>query len=251
MTDESKSLVPFGKYKGQPVERLLADVAYYSWLQMQPWFQEKYANVINVTVINSPADEDACTPEHNKMQNSFLFDDIRWAVILWHAKEFSRNTLLSHADGIRASFEAEVFNWDVFVHMRTISAQGKPKRPEASLSYPYEGDPQYREKLRLYEENLEALKHYEAAADDWSASITHPKGYRIELKPTVGEDYPAILRKICARIQRNGFQSYGLSSQLRCTGDRNTNSNYDNLAAIADNVPNEGDRRCDNGRADG
>jgi hypothetical protein len=43
-------IVPFGKYKGQPVETLAADPDYCEWLIAQPWFTAKYRNVYNIVV---------------------------------------------------------------------------------------------------------------------------------------------------------------------------------------------------------
>jgi hypothetical protein len=37
----SGELVPFGKYKGQPVEVLMADADYRDWLMPQPWSWEQ------------------------------------------------------------------------------------------------------------------------------------------------------------------------------------------------------------------
>lgn len=66
-------LIPFGKYKGQPVEILIADDDYRDWLVAQPWFRSRFGNVYQ-TVINygGPPQE---TPEHNQMQATFLDDE--------------------------------------------------------------------------------------------------------------------------------------------------------------------------------
>lgn len=66
-------IVPFGKYKGQPVELLAADRDYCEWLTAQPWFSEKYRNVYNVIVNYGSEPQDS--PEHNQMQAQFLDDD--------------------------------------------------------------------------------------------------------------------------------------------------------------------------------
>ena len=48
-------MFPIGKYKGQPIERVLADRSYCRWLSDQAWFREKfssfYANITNNVVI--------------------------------------------------------------------------------------------------------------------------------------------------------------------------------------------------------
>lgn len=71
-------VVPFGKYKGQPVETLAADRDYCEWLTAQPWFSDKYRNVYNIVVNYGSEPQDS--PEHNQMQVRFLEDD--WCLTL-------------------------------------------------------------------------------------------------------------------------------------------------------------------------
>jgi hypothetical protein len=67
-------LIPFGKYKGQPLEAIKHDKQYLDWLSTQDWFREKYANVYQQIIVNNFT-EPADTPEHNKMQAKFLNED--------------------------------------------------------------------------------------------------------------------------------------------------------------------------------
>lgn len=64
------NIVPFGKYKGQPVESLIADSDYCEWLSAQPWFRDRYTGIYQI-VINGPQ-QPVETPEHNEMQAWFL-----------------------------------------------------------------------------------------------------------------------------------------------------------------------------------
>jgi hypothetical protein len=41
-------VVPFGKYKGQPVEVMLADLSYCEWALDQPWFPKRFGNLYNL-----------------------------------------------------------------------------------------------------------------------------------------------------------------------------------------------------------
>jgi hypothetical protein len=66
----SNEIIPFGKYKGQPVDVLMNDRPYLEWLQGQDWFRARYQN-INTLIINNFR-EPAETPEHNKIQAMFL-----------------------------------------------------------------------------------------------------------------------------------------------------------------------------------
>jgi len=64
------TLVPFGKYKGQPVESLAQDKAYCEWLASQEWFRTKFTTIH--TLIINQFTEPTATPEHNALQARFL-----------------------------------------------------------------------------------------------------------------------------------------------------------------------------------
>jgi len=74
----SGEVVPFGKYRGQPVEALAADQDYAAWLLSQPWFRDRWPNVYNVVVAYGGEPQDS--PEHNQMQARFL--DGPWCLAL-------------------------------------------------------------------------------------------------------------------------------------------------------------------------
>jgi hypothetical protein len=67
---KTPKVIPFGKYKGQPVEALTQDREYTDWLMGQAWFRERYANYYTLIVNNFG--EAAETPEHNAAQAEFL-----------------------------------------------------------------------------------------------------------------------------------------------------------------------------------
>ena len=69
--DMNMQLVPFGKYKGQPIEVMQMDTRYCEWLATQDWFREQYGNVYNQVIINNFT-EPSETPEHNRLQMRFL-----------------------------------------------------------------------------------------------------------------------------------------------------------------------------------
>jgi hypothetical protein len=43
MTDTDSKIVPFGKYKSQPIEVLAQDRPYLEWLFTQEWFRHRYS----------------------------------------------------------------------------------------------------------------------------------------------------------------------------------------------------------------
>lgn len=64
------TIVPFGKYKGQPVEVLQQDEPYCEWLASQDWFRTKFTAIHTLIVNNFAAPHE--TPEHNQLQALFL-----------------------------------------------------------------------------------------------------------------------------------------------------------------------------------
>ena len=89
-------IVPFGKYKGMPIEVLSSDPQYCEWLSGQDWFRERYSKCYNIIINNFTKPED--TPEHNRMQALFLNDDYCEAFIrtLYGEKEESLNIKIKH-----------------------------------------------------------------------------------------------------------------------------------------------------------
>jgi hypothetical protein len=76
MTDEAANIVPFGKYRGQPVEAMMADQNYCAWALTQPGLRAKFPSLIAV-IVNGGTAPDAPTPEHNRMQLLFRNPDMR------------------------------------------------------------------------------------------------------------------------------------------------------------------------------
>jgi hypothetical protein len=179
------NVVPFGKYRGQPVELLAADRGYCDWLMGQAWFRDRYANVYTLIVNNFG--EPAETPEHNALQARFLDQHLARALLAalqWQpvvdpmgylrqtisyneqqAKQYSGNratldaakaveaelaggTAADEALGITATVEFEVGGWDVII----------------------------------------------TAVARWDQA----QYVLIELKPSLGDDYPAVLRQMKA-----------------------------------------------------
>jgi len=133
---DPRRLIPFGKYKGQPIEVLAADREYLEWLQAQPWFPERFPQIHTLIVNNFGEPEN--TPEHNRLQVEFLDPAIQRSI--W-SLAFSRES-----EALRV--EIEPIGFDVRV------------------------------------------------SDGRSSSVY------IECKPTIGEDFPVILRKIKTNIIR-------------------------------------------------
>ena len=106
-------LVPFGKYKGQPITSLLNDTNYLEWCKQQNWFQ-KYPIVYNICVNQTitSGNNNSKTPEHNKIQNLFLENDnvIKLLKYIFN-KTTSKNIIISNG---QITFEG-MFNWDIVI----------------------------------------------------------------------------------------------------------------------------------------
>lgn len=160
MTSET---VPFGKYKGRPVQDMLADAEYMAWLEAQPWFRERFGKIL------ARRDEDAAsrTPVHNRLQALFLSSRYCAAFMRVAAPDYlqeaQRNYHCAEVDRLHCAAAFEDRGADVRIYF-------------------------------LY------------ASDEWAREHHHwwMHGYArgsagLELKPTVADEYPAVLRQ----MQRN------------------------------------------------
>ena len=65
-------VVPFGKYKGHDISKLLSDR--FDWLNNQPWVKTNSPTIFNIVNLQQIPNYDNPTPEHNKLHNKFLND---------------------------------------------------------------------------------------------------------------------------------------------------------------------------------
>lgn len=134
----ANNVVPFGKYKDQPVEAMAADRDYMDWLLAQPWFKDKYQNIYTLIINNFT--EPSETPEHNALQALFLDD------------AFVKKVIAVHHTGV-------VYDsvWVRSLRRLTVSFEKKGADVHIDLC---------------------------------------GVGFAVEIKPVVGDDYPAVLRQI-------------------------------------------------------
>jgi hypothetical protein len=177
------NIVPFGKYKGQPVEVLAQDRPYLEWLSAQDWFRERYAGIYTLIINNFT--EATETPDHNALQVLFLDDAFcqRFATVL--KPQWRNECMQRFADNVGKivqikKIEAELFEWKLFCS-REFEVNGVDVDLNMSI-----------------DTVDEALSH---ARFNWAHEVVArvPVLYaRIEIKPAVGDDYPAVLRQMRA-----------------------------------------------------
>lgn len=238
----TNNLVPFGKYKGQPVEALRSDQSYVDWLVNQDWFQAKYKNIYTVVINNFG--EPAETPDHNAMQIKFL--DKTWLFKFLHCFYRSRGKQYLfelHIDGsdiqnkIVDTIDKSLADCQSLFSKALIALESKCSQgvDEDSIKNAF-----------LHNEWHDASKQIKRARSiaDLCISIQHPNlsdffvpstsvlfedcGFDVtinaslvtnvkceisnatifcEMKPSMGDDYPAVMRQIKANYNRISMPS--------------------------------------------
>lgn len=178
----ANEVVPFGKYRGKPVEAMREDRAYCDWLVAQDWFREKYSGLFTVVVNNFG--EPTLTPEHNALQARFLDDGF--------ALEFFKLVVTDEfLDALRSTVD---YRWE----RRAVTAEERRKaEADWHLRRAIDGLRTWdaalqKDLLRTIEEALE-VEFEVGGADVVIGSVL-----RVEVKPSVGDDYPVVLRTMRA-----------------------------------------------------
>lgn len=143
----AEGLIPFGKYKNQPLDLLAADKPYCDWLLAQGWFVQRYPSIH--TLIINHFGEPTDTPAHNRLQLRFLDEILR----LQAMRAVSPHGVLSFLGPV--AFEVQGADvWWRFDEWRIFDIHNEHRR-------------------------------------QW---VNSHNSFGIECKPTLGDDYPAVLR---------------------------------------------------------
>jgi len=184
MNDE---LLPFGKYKGKPIEILLSDKDYTNWLLEQSFFKDKHLNLYNIVVNNFQ--EPTETPEHNLMQGYFLDD-------LFFLEFYKKNFPNEIPNDEEKCYMTKIDYFDIIV---TLEGNTK-ERLVWNKKFEEKGiDVSYTIVTKFLKIKSAVDKFDES---NFISKIKH-KGYigkllKIEIKPTVSDEYPTILRQMLA-----------------------------------------------------
>ena len=194
MSGGDDKVVPFGKYKGRPIiEVIESDPAYLQWLTAQDWFREKYIT-LHQTIINRGSEPEE-TPDHNALQVLFLDDEFCLRFCRARNREFDAKAM----EKVTSSRDHATGDWAM---RYTYGIYGDDERRE------------FRSKIAkpITTIKMEFSREFEVGGVDvelkvFFSSPDHPDNivygqshYKIEIKPTVGDDYPAVLRQ----MKRNG-----------------------------------------------
>jgi hypothetical protein len=213
--------MPIGKYRGQPVEVLANDRSYCEWLTAQSWFRDQHPNLYAI-IINNFAQPNE-TPEHNQMQVKFLDETWRKKLVvrLLPRTAFTPDGFLNKVQQFEANCHCLVPNehgglnlWSLhkgdhgvepYWIEGTGSSRGPIRQVKVPSSWPVHelaaGEPSFED------DGIDvAYRAWSDESEDWpftNASLSIL--LNIEIKPQVGDDFPAILRQI--NRQREGVRT--------------------------------------------
>jgi uncharacterized protein (DUF3820 family) len=212
MTDSDPRIIPFGKYKGRLVDEvLLDDPAYLQWLAGQDWFRGKF-NILHQVIINRGAEPEE-TPDHNTMQVKFLNDDfcLRFMRSCLEPKIESKiqSELNQRRERNLTSIDRRI-EWlsrsyldDKHGLLRLRSARQIVSTPIDKLTFKISRE--FEEKgidvcLTLYAgiDAINDIGPYKLGIDHEWCWVEWRTNFKIEIKPVIGDDYPAVLRQMKA-----------------------------------------------------
>lgn len=159
-----ENIIPFGKYKGQPIEVLQQDRKYCDWLMAQDWFRTQYSQ-FNTVIINN-FQEPSETPEHNKIQAMFTDESF--------CRKFLR--LFIKCSGGYTEYLEDTGWVKYFNDISTLDI--------SNVQYEVNG--------------VDVVLGFKSIAfnEDRSKQNYSCGSLNIEIKPELGDDYPAVLRQM-------------------------------------------------------
>lgn len=188
MTDSTPTdgmpVVPFGKYKGQYVTEMKKDRSYVDWFVLQADLVERYPVIYNIIIGGSkakPKRKKQDTPQHNAMQAKYLGADLRRRVgrkYVMSPEELSDHGYRGGEYQITVGpVEFETHGWDATweTYVNMVTPGYEPRRAGTGFMHHHF--------VRVY----------------------------LELKPSISDDYPVVMRQVMDRRARqfpNGTSSF-------------------------------------------
>jgi hypothetical protein len=227
--DPSAVVVPFGKHKGATVAELLTkDPQYAEWVLAQGWVAERFAELHAAILTRGAVTDD--TPEHNAMQVRFLSEEFQLAAILAARPGIlEKEASEIHQRRVEwASRELNEAKRGLEGHERDIVTYSAPNYAEVkwaadSVEKARADSIQAGEKVSDLEKKLanassesimltSSVIFEDRGTDVWVFWSMDGRGpYRddsdrrgtFELKPTIGDDFPSVMREMQRLGARN------------------------------------------------
>lgn len=199
----SDDLIPFGKYRGQPLATLAADKQYAEWLTGQPWFRERYSSLYTVVINNFTQSDDS--PEHNVLQARFLDKNFCRAFLSLAARAWPITRAKRIAAEIEGKWPQSKEDKEALSRLTRI-ANNDHCVTEISARFEVKGIDVCLSALCCIEED------YPPSA--WRGLEVEK---RVEIKPVVGDDYPTVLRQMKAigadTLYLNSYNGEGITQE--------------------------------------
>lgn len=185
-------VIPFGKHKGKTVEQVLRDdPQYLQWLPAQSWMPEKFPALYQV-IINygrEPVD----TPEHNALQVLFL-DKAFCLRFAQHVTGAFRTNL----ENVKIDRYFEWHGLDVFLKIadrRHLGWQWSSRYPKDKEKFLQDLGYDDITVQRASNSQIEFFDLEEKFIKERFNGCLNAE-LKIEIKPVVSDDYPAVLRQM-------------------------------------------------------
>lgn len=220
------TIIPFGKYKGRTVDEIVvSDPQYFTWLAGQAWAVEKFQWLIDeARGLGGPVQShDDDSPEHNLIQARFLDPTFCVAVLVALKAVNVAIVQAAYADEIRASLinccDQHFKDFRRKMFKDSSNYYGDPPKDskdlDAYLNWMVKPQPLYRYTAAIkanFEGACDVKTSFEIKRPDNRSRYVHTLmafDALIEVKPAVGDNFPAYIRQI--KGQRIRARSYGSS----------------------------------------
>ena len=205
-----EELFPLKKYKGEPMSLVLQDRQYCDWLVAQNWFRDEHKNLYQI-IINYYG-EPGSTPEHNTMQTRFLNDDFCFALgylCKWRlmTKKWCLMNLGRAVGKIKEFLNKNDFNssrhYEKLEEINDMKNIIEESITEVNGQAMMDNEPYYQIDRRIEEEGWDIIiktndNFCKNECVIWKDCSITQRQIAVELKPSIGDDYPVILRKMKA-----------------------------------------------------
>ncbi|MBP0492198.1 hypothetical protein [Roseomonas indoligenes] len=225
------NVVPFGKYKGKPVEDMLADAGYMEWIGAQPWFRERFGHLLDA---HDRAEAEA-TPIHNRLQALFL-DPVYQAAFAQIAageriaeeiakelrsrediREEIRGLIAAQVEAAQKAPDSTHCSYGKDISRNSLIAAGEGVlaqlanlgAPSFSLKVAFEAPQDVVLGASLPSAGATSAGSYRLGLDGLRLTSHTPYEptftLRVEIKPVIGDDYPVVLRQMTRNGSRHLF----------------------------------------------
>jgi hypothetical protein len=208
------SIIPFGKYKGQPIEVLAKDPNYCEWFLAQDNIKKQYPAFCQIVINNFCEPND--TPEHNALQARFLDSSFclalgklcKWKLmkkincirsldkVILNASKMSDNSDYEYNRKIEKLEELK--SMKNYINETIFEVDGKETSDD--------GQPFFEIKKIFEQDGWDVIiQSYNSDCETdcvaYKDCDINLNKIAIEIKPLIGDDFPAILRQMkIARI---------------------------------------------------